>query len=106
MEHERLAVDQARVREPDKGGVEHLEHPVVVLGRALLLEAAVYVYVRLLVVAAVDKDVFGVFELEGEDEEDDLARVVASVHEVAVEDPRHLLARLPEGLEQMQQVVL
>jgi hypothetical protein len=47
-----------------------------------------------------------VFELEGEDEEDDLARVVASVHEVAVEDPRHLLARLPEGLEQMQQVVL
>ena len=106
MQHKRLAVDKAGVGQPYERGVKHLKHPVVVLRHALLLEAAVYVDVRLLVVATVDEDELWVLELEGEDEQDDLAGVVAAVHEVAVEDPCQLLARLPEGLEQVKQVVL
>ena len=106
MKHERRVVHDGGVRQPHERVVEHLEHAVVVLRDALLLEPAVDVDVRLLVVPAVDVHARGVLQLQREDEQDELAPVVAAVHEVAVEHVHVLRARRAELAEDVKEVVL
>eukprot|EP00982_Pelagococcus_subviridis_P008608 30854-Pelagococcus_subviridis.AAC.13 len=101
----RLTVDHARPREPREDGVKRLEHGVVVLSEALLLEPAVDVYVRLLVVPSVHVHAVWARELQGEDQQAHLACVVAAIDEVAVEDVNRFLARQPLRRKHVQQVV-
>ena len=106
VQHERLFVHQAGVRQPDEGLVERLEHPVVVLRNALLLEPAVDVDVRLLVVAAVHEHRVRVRQLQRENQKHDLARVVPAVNQVAVEHVHVFGRRHAQFPKQVQQVVL
>eukprot|EP00408_Alexandrium_pacificum_P067502 CAMPEP_0171160812 /NCGR_PEP_ID=MMETSP0790-20130122/3749_1 /TAXON_ID=2925 /ORGANISM="Alexandrium catenella, Strain OF101" /LENGTH=238 /DNA_ID=CAMNT_0011625355 /DNA_START=119 /DNA_END=832 /DNA_ORIENTATION=+ len=75
-------------------------------GLAGLLEAVALVHVVVLVVAAVQKDVVRVEDLQREEDGDHLQLVLAPVHKVAVEDHGRALRRAghAEGVEKQQHV--
>mmetsp|Transcript_28370 Transcript_28370/g.85537 ORF Transcript_28370/g.85537 Transcript_28370/m.85537 type:complete len:200 (+) Transcript_28370:364-963(+) len=105
-----LVLDDARQREESEahgdGLVESLAVSVAEGDHASPVEAVLRVHVRVLVVAAVQKHVRRVHDLQREQQAQHLDLVLASIDEVPVEDRGRALrgAGYPEGGEEQQEV--